>query len=536
MIVHRRVRSQGMSHYTLMKKNLKVEYLFLFLLLAANLSIGFAGISAYGESWDEARLHEYGDQSLNAYRALFDSNITVDFGDDDLRYYGPAYFMGMSLIVKAAHRIFPQIPVVDLWHTGNFVCLQLGLLCFYFLTRRFLNSMTALGTTALFALQPLIWGHGFINPKDIPFMAFFTASVFFGLKMLEAFERQNFEIKPLLKTPSFYLAVLLLGITISIRILGFAAAGIVLGYFAFINVHRVLRLSYIYFGLALIISFFTWPFLWSSPVTNFIQAIYAMLKFQWIGHVLFDGTYYLSNQLPRRYVPQLLGMQLTEPVVILFVIGIVAILLPGTRSKYKAIGILFLFWFAIPLLYILIIGMNLYDNIRQLLFILPGAFLLVGVGLDLVYAWVKPLWIQILILVVFLIPGVTGILKYHPYQYTYYNTTTTLSGPVFRSFETDYWTTSFKQASAYLNDHAPENAMVIVWGPSQIVRRYARSDIQVKSFDEVKDASYTAHPYYLVLTTRYDMDLKFFPQVRPVYFVQKNDSVLAVVKYITPGE
>jgi hypothetical protein len=517
-------------------KNLRVEYFFLLLLFAANLWIGITVVSDYGESWDEARLYEYGDQSLNAYRALLNSNLAVDFGTDDLRYYGPAYFMGVSLIVRATNIFLPQIPIIDLWHMGNFLCLQFGLLCFYFLARRFFPVMPALGTTALFAFQPLFWGHGFINPKDIPFMAFFTASVYFGLRMLDDFANQNFDLRALLKPPTFFLAAAFLGITISIRILGFAAAGIVLGYFAFISLHKVLRLSYVYFGSALLVSFLTWPFLWSSPVTNFIQAIYAMLKFQWIGQTLFNGTYFPTNQLPQRYVPQLLLMQITEPAVILFFIGIAVILLPRLRPKYKGVGILFLFWFAAPMLYILIIGMNLYDNTRQLFFILPGAFLMIAAGLDFVLSWLSPLRIQILILGLILLPGIAGILNYHPYEYTYYNYAATSSTPIYRKFETDYWATSFKQAATYLNRNAPENSLVIVWGPSQIVRRYARDDIQVKSFDEIKDSSYAKHPYYLILTTRYDMDLKFFPEIQPVYSVQKNKAVFTVIKYITPGD
>jgi hypothetical protein len=141
-----------------------------------------------------------------------------------------------------------------------------------------------------------------------------------------------------------------------------------------------------------------------------------------------------------------------------------------------------------------------------------------------------------LILGLILLPGIAGILNYHPYEYTYYNYAATSSTPIYRKFETDYWATSFKQAATYLNRNAPENSLVIVWGPSQIVRRYARDDIQVKSFDEIKDSSYAKHPYYLILTTRYDMDLKFFPEIQPVYSVQKNKAVFTVIKYITPGD
>lgn len=519
-----------------MKKFPWIEYFSIFVLIAINLSLAIATFSDYGESWDEARLYEYGDQSINAYRAIFDRDIAVDFGDDDLRYYGPAYFMGMSLLVRGAHTLFSQSPEIDLWHIGNFVCLQFGVLCFYFLVRRHIRVLPALATTALLASQPLIWGHGFINPKDIPFMTFFTASVFFGLGMLDHFEKQNFDLKALIHSPWFYTAAVFLGLTISIRILGFAAGIIILFYLAFININKVLRLSYIYFGAALVVSFLTWPYLWPSPISNFIKGIYAMLKFQWIGQTLFNGISYPSNQLPRIYVPQLLIMQITETALILFVLGLTLYFFPHVRKRYKDMTILFLVWFVVPVLYILVNGMNLYDNTRQLLFILPGAFLMIAIALDVGSTWVRPWWAQAFILVLIMLPGVAGILKYHPFEYTYYNSSTTSQQQIFRNFETDYWATSFRQASSYLNDRAPENALVIVWGPSQIIRRYARTDLEVKSFDELEGREYAASPYFLVLTTRYDMDLKIFPDIDPIHLIKHDDSVLSVIKYITPLE
>jgi hypothetical protein len=518
----------------IMKKILQGEYLVIILLIAINLAIGIATLPDYGESWDEARLYEYGDQSINAYRALFNPAIAVDFGDDDLRYYGPAYFMGMSMIVRTLHATFPNTLVIDLWHIGNFLCFQLGLLFFYFLLRRFIGTLPSITTTALLASQPILWGHGFINPKDIPFMAFFTASVYLGLKMMDQFQSTNFEIKRLPSNPWFYMAAVSLGLTISIRILGFAAAGIVLVYLTFFNFRKVLRLSYAYFGLALIVSFLTWPYLWPAPIANFIKGIYAMLKFQWVGHVLFNGIYYPSNQLPRAYVPQLLVMQLSEGALILFVIGMAALFTARIRENYKTLYVLFAIWFVVPLLYILINGMNLYDNTRQLFFIYPGLFLAIAIGLDVVFKWIKPSWAKALVIVFILLPGAVGVIKYHPYEYTYYNYLTTTRQSIFRNFETDYWATSFKDVTLYLNEHAPKDSLVIVWGPGQLVRRYAREDIQVKSFDEVKDNSFAAHPYYLILTTRYDMDRTYFPEIEPIYTVKHNDVDLAVVRYITP--
>src|SRR4030067_713800 len=70
--------------------------------------------------------------------------------------------------------------------TKNFLSLLLGLSFFYIICLRLMNKWTAFSTTLLFGTQPLIWGHAFINPKDIPFMAFFLGSLATGLAMVDA--------------------------------------------------------------------------------------------------------------------------------------------------------------------------------------------------------------------------------------------------------------------------------------------------------------------------------------------------------------
>lgn len=510
----------------------KNETLYLSLLIMLNLIVGIASLSDFGESWDEARLYSYADQSIQAYHTLFDLKIPVDFGNDDLRYYGPAYLMGMSLLVHGFQNLFPQVPRIDLWHIGNFVCFQFGLLCFYFLARRFTGRLPALATTALISSQPLLWGHAFINPKDIPFMTFFMVSILVGLKMLDKLEKQDFSLKTLMNNPWFYVAGIFLGLTVSIRILGLAAGIIVLFHLFLINPHKALRLSYAYFGLALLISFLSWPYLWASPVINFLKSLYVMLKFQWVGHVLFDGMYYRTDQVPRTYFPQLFSMQLTETSLILFGASFLILFLTNLREKHNSLILLILVWFIVPVTFILVKGINLYDNTRQLLFIFPPVFLIISVGWEFIFVRLKTLWAQILIILIALSPGAAGIVEYHPFEYTYYNFFSVHTRQIFRNFETDYFATSYKEASAYLNKNGAKNALVVVWGPNQIVQHYVRRDLQVKGFDDLKNTNYSNEPFYLVLSTRYETDLRIYPDIQPIYSVEHNGSVLSVVKYI----
>jgi len=257
-----------------------------------------------------------------------------------------------------------------------------------------------------------------------------------------------------------------------------------------------------------------------------------MLKFQWVGHVLFDGIYYRADQVPRIYFPQLISMQLTETALILFCAGFLILFLTNLHKKYNSLIRLILIWFIIPVTFILVKGINLYDNTRQLLFIFPSSFLIISVILEFIFVRLKILWVQILIILIIVAPGVVGIVEYHPFEYTYYNFFSVHTRQIFRNFETDYFATSYKEAAAYLNENAPKNALIVVWGPSQIVEHYVRTDLHVKGFGDLENTNYSDGPFYLVLSTRYETDLHFYPDIHPVYSVKHNNSVLSVVKYV----
>jgi hypothetical protein len=59
----------------------------------------------------------------------------------------------------------------------------------------------------------------------------------------------------------------------------------------------------------------------------------------------------------------------------------------------------------------------LYDNFRQIFFILPPIFLMAGVALEAI----KNVKWQAALIVICLLPSAFGIVSLHPYEYMYYN-------------------------------------------------------------------------------------------------------------------
>ena len=124
----------------------------------------------------------------------------------------------------------------------------------------------------------------------------------------------------------------------------------------------------------------TWPYLWPDPVGHFVESLRVMSQYPWPGQVLFNGAQYASTDIPRPYLPVLLGIQLTEPVWALFFVGLaVAVLGFVKKREYVELLVLTFVWFVLPLAGFIISRTPLYDNFRQIFFILPPVFLMAGV-------------------------------------------------------------------------------------------------------------------------------------------------------------
>jgi len=93
---------------------------------------------------------------------------------EPLVHHRPSYFMVFAGFSKWATSVFPTWHAANGRHFVNFLTFMLGTVIFFSLCKRSLTSHIATITTALFASQPVIFGYGFINQKDMPFMVFFS--------------------------------------------------------------------------------------------------------------------------------------------------------------------------------------------------------------------------------------------------------------------------------------------------------------------------------------------------------------------------
>lgn len=149
--------------------------------LVLMLVLGVAVLADYGASVDEEKNAYYGRLFLDAYRA---GSLLRWPG---IEYFnGPFYFMVFTVTSRLFQSLNPRWLLTDGLHLTNFITFLVGVFIFYRLSLRLLSRRVGLFVTALFATQPVLFGHAFINQKDTPLMVFFLASVELGWTAVEA--------------------------------------------------------------------------------------------------------------------------------------------------------------------------------------------------------------------------------------------------------------------------------------------------------------------------------------------------------------
>lgn len=502
------------------------------LLLAFNILIGLFTFRIYGLSWDEPLFYDYASALGYAYspREWFSGNFNIEnaYGasGSDHANRGPAYILLARGPVSLLESLGVDSP--SAWHLINFLAFQLGVYLFYRLARRWLDEPAALASTVLFTWQPLLWGHAFINPKDPPFLVFFLGAVCFGFEMVDGILQNTTN-----RTQKILLAAFFLGIATSVRVLG-PLAGLLVCLYGFSQIRKVpaaewMRSLFLYIAIALLVTVAAWPYLWTDPLRKFIAAFGFMSDNPTQLQVLFNGQLYRADELPRRYFPVLLGLTLTEPTWILFLIGIVLTAIQIRREKL-VFPFLILLWFMIPFAYVLLRKPPMYDGVRHFLFVLPPVFIFCGYTLEKIFARVEPRWMNGLLLAVILSPAIIAMVQLHPYEYTYYNSFIGGTGGAFRKFETDYWLTCYKEAIEEFQADNPGPATVYVNREAYIAGTYAGDQLAILekrgAGDEIKSGD------LILVNSRANEDLRTFRDAPIVLQVGRADAVFCLIKRI----
>ena len=174
---------------------IKIENIFqkhwqILILLLLNSIIGLAVLNDYGVSVDEPGMIFYSAQVLDAYEGIFRADLSPSFASN-YRYYGPAILTSISIFHQFILAFLPEFSEQLSWHLAYFIAFQITIVSMYGISKRFFRKDVTVIVVLLFNTQPLLWGHAFINPKDIPFMMIFTRTTDTIFKSRTIWNREN---------------------------------------------------------------------------------------------------------------------------------------------------------------------------------------------------------------------------------------------------------------------------------------------------------------------------------------------------------
>lgn len=502
------------------------------ILLVVNLLVGLTTFRAYGFSWDEPLFYDYGQAALYAYSPAnwfsgqFDLAQSFGASADDHANRGPAYLLLAAPFVFLLERL--GLDLASAWHLVNYLTFTFGVYLLYRLAAKWMSAESALAAAALFNFQPLLWGHAFVNPKDIPFLTFFLGAILFGFEMMDEWAQSA-----TLSFKKILLAAFFLGAATSIRVIAPLAAFIVLFYGLIIGIKfstLTTRFTYwLYALLSLTIMFVLWPYLWQSPIQKLIEVFVYMSDNPTHLNVLFASRNFPADALPLRYFPALFGYTLTMPTYFLIAIGFIVGFWRADKTKRLTLTLLFA-WFGVLVAYILLRRPAMYDGYRHFLFILPPLFVFSGFAFEAFFSRFKQTWQKVFLSAIILAFGIIPIIQLHPYQYAYYNAFVGGVGGAFRHYETEYWLTCYREAILELNQIAPANSRLFVRREPYIAAYYADPQIAVLDFrGGQKDMR--SGDYYLV-NTRSNEDLTFMSGKPSVVEVSRLGATFCMVKQV----
>ena len=167
------------------------------LLLFFGIVAGLILANDYGLSWDEYYNETYARHTIEMYLGDRVPGDTII----DKRFYGPSFFVPWLLARDLLVKILPSLSPADAGHAIYWLAFLPAPLFVYGLSRRYAGRIASLAAALLFASQPVIFGHAFVNSTDPPFMTTFLAALWVGLLAVDL-SKQSDKWLPLYRIPS----------------------------------------------------------------------------------------------------------------------------------------------------------------------------------------------------------------------------------------------------------------------------------------------------------------------------------------------
>jgi len=427
-------------------------FLFFYLIVGLYLSVN-TGITT-----DELLDQYHWSISLNAIKDFFGANNNgyLDLYIYKWKYHGIGfhYFSQIYLIVLGLIVEFEKIPEeiskILLNHSLIFITFFLsGIFAKKIVNLLIKDKFFSNIFLVFYLFYPYLLGHGFYNPKDMPFLFVWILSTYLSIRIFIKLSRDS-KISFL----NIFILSFFTGFLFSIRISGIL---ILLQYFiTFLITSRSIKLSFyeivklhsykifLFTFFTLLFTFIFYPIFWRNPFL-LIDAIQMMRNIPYGVCTLTLGRCMDALNLPSSYIFIWLFFKLP-------LLSFIALLLfPFIEKKIFSDSIRQIIFGSISLTVISTIFLliffesNLYDELRHVLFLFP---LILIVSFVTIYFFSKNflLFIAIISIFIFTIQNI----NMYPYQYTWFNLFSNFIN-INKNFEVDYWGVSGRNIAKKIN-------------------------------------------------------------------------------------
>jgi hypothetical protein len=285
-----------------------------------------------------------------------------------------------------------------------------------------------------------------------------------------------------------------------------------------------------------------WPWAHENPLLNPFRAVAVAASHPRIITVLFEGAVVPSDQTPRYYFAKYLWITTPPFVLLLLGVGVARAVRDLWRERWQPTSLALLllgFWLLAPPLLAAVSRPNVYDGIRHVLFVLPAAALVAGLGAATIVRAVPPrvrLVAAGALLLACALP-VRSLVRLHPYQASYFNAFVGGVRGAQERYDTEYWVTSYKEAIEWINRQAarePGRELRILVGANPWSREaafwYLDEDVRPTPVYQWRPQEEIPPGFdYYVATTRYRLD-ESFGESPIVHVVERDGAVFTVIR------
>ena len=441
------------------------------LICALFLLAGLALAGDYGISPDDGRQRQIAVGNLDYILGRADRIATRAYVD---RYYGAAFELPLLLAERALgltdnyqiHRL--RLTLTHLFFiVGAFFCYRLA-------CHLFGNRLIAILALLIFLLHPRLYAHSFFNSKDLPFLTMFVLALY----LLErAFRRDTLG--------AFVLLGIAVGLLTNLRIMGamllpavLAMRGLDLFYAGSGRERKsILRSSGLFILAAGLTLYALTPYAWTNPADYLATNLALTINHPTVVWQLFQGKWFLSNQLPPHYTAAWFSITTPPLIMLLGFVGMAAVAAglcrrPGSvfRNTRMRFAVLLLAAFLLPPLAAALLGSNQYDNWRHSYFLYAPFCLLAVMGLHWLagnFSRWRPGRVGMY--------GLAGLgvglvlfqmTQLHPGQYDYFNFLVDRTAPEYlrTQYEMNSWRLAYREGLAQLLESPPGETLVVLGG------------------------------------------------------------------------